>query len=224
MIGYIKGIFSSIFGKKPAPKAKDIVVLDNDKKNPVVATLPSVMIDKENDGSTRYPDFSYLYDNCVVSSSKELDSVVTKIKANMDKYTSVQTATGVPWTLIAALHYRESGMDFKTYLGNGEPLSRVTRLVPKGRGPFKTWEEGAIDALKYDKLDKKIINTTALMCAQAEIFNGLGYRNKGIYSPYVWSGTNWYANGKYTSDGVYNPFKKDSQIGVAAILKRLENA
>lgn len=223
MISYIKNIFSSVFGRKPAPKAKDIVVIDNGKKSPIVAPLPSVLIDTTNDGSVKYPDFSYLWDNCKVFPSKELDSVVAKIKANMSKYEAVQAATGVPATLIAALHYRESGMDFKTYLGNGEPLSRVTRLVPRGRGPFKTWEEGAIDALKYDKLDKKIINTGSLMCSQAEIFNGLGYRNKGIYSPYVWSGTNWYANGKYTSDGIYNPFKKDSQLGVAAILKRLEN-
>jgi lysozyme family protein len=26
----------------------------------------------------------------------------------------------------------ESGADFATYLGNGEPLNRVTQLVPKG--------------------------------------------------------------------------------------------
>ena len=48
---------------------------------------------------------------------------------------------------------RESGADFSTYLGNGEPLTRRTRIVPKGRGPFKTWEDGAVDALRFDSLD-----------------------------------------------------------------------
>jgi lysozyme family protein len=43
-----------------------------------------------------------------------------------------KAATGVPWFVVAALHERESGADFATYLGNGEPLNRVTQLVPKG--------------------------------------------------------------------------------------------
>ena len=43
---------------------------------------------------------------------------------------------------------RDSTFDFDTYLGTGEPLNRVTRLEPKGRGPFKSFEDGAVDAFK----------------------------------------------------------------------------
>jgi lysozyme family protein len=219
MINFLKRVLPFLF-KRQNVKAQDIIIVHKDNVS-VAVPLPSVLIDNINDGSTRYPDFSYLYDNCKVYPSKELDNVVKKIISTANIYKEVERATGVPWELIAALNYRESSLDFKTYLGNGELLSRKTKLVPKGRGPFKTWSEGAIDALRYDKLDKKIINTPALMCAQAELFNGLGYRNKGIYSPYVWSGTSFYSTGKYTSDGIYNPIRRDSQLGVAAIIKGL---
>src|SRR5262249_8199467 len=70
------------------------------------------------------------------------------------RYQSVAQTAGVPWFVIAAIHNRESDAKFTTYLGNGEPLSRVTRLVPAGRGPFATWEAGAIDALHVDRLDQ----------------------------------------------------------------------
>src|SRR5262245_63583168 len=80
--------------------------------------------------------------------------VARKLMRHKTQYLAVATRTGVPWFVIAALHNRESDADFGTYLGNGEPLDRVTRLVPKGRGPFETWEEGAIDALTLDEIGR----------------------------------------------------------------------
>ena len=73
---------------------------------------------------------------------------------------------------------------------NGDPLPGPTTHVPKGRGPFISWEAAAIDALKYDGLDKIKLDSIEACLIMAEKFNGLGYRNKGEYSPYVWAGTN----------------------------------
>jgi lysozyme family protein len=54
-----------------------------------------------------------------------------------------------------------------------------------------------------------------------ERYNGLGYRNKGIYSPYLWSFTNHYIEGKYIADGVWSATAVSKQVGCAAILKEL---
>lgn len=134
----------------------------------------------------------------------------------------------IPWWFIAVAHYREAGFDTKTnsprwdtYLGNGEPLNRKTKLVPAGRGPFSTWEEGAIDALvnahPYAAKNKDWSIGGAL--TKLEEYNGLGYFNKGKPSPYIWAGTNQYVKGKYVADGKYNPNAIDKQLGCAGILK-----
>lgn len=65
-------------------------------------------------------------------------------------YQQIERLTGVPWYFAALCHYRESNFDFDTYLGNGETLHRATTLVPKGRGPFATFVDGAVDAFRIE--------------------------------------------------------------------------
>jgi lysozyme family protein len=127
----------------------------------------------------------------------------------------------VTWPHIAVLHRRESDADFDTYLGNGEPLNRVTRLVPKGRGPFTgpdAFEKGAIDALHLDGLDEVPDWRLEKILYYCEVFNGAGYANRGLPSPYVWGGTNQQRPGKYVADGVFDPNTMDRQPGCAPIL------
>jgi len=49
----------------------------------------------------------------------------------------------------------------------------------------------------------------------------MGYRNKGVSNPYLYSGTNLYSSGKYVRDHVYDPSVKDKQLGVLAMLGAL---
>src|SRR5512139_3659589 len=70
-----------------------------------------------------------------------------RLVATKDRYKSIAQKTGVPWWVIAVIHERESRQDFTTNLANGEPYNRVTKQVPKGRGPYKSFEDAAIDAL-----------------------------------------------------------------------------
>src|SRR5258708_27281051 len=63
------------------------------------------------------------------------------------RYKAVEKLTGVPWWFIAVVHEREGAQKWDTFLGNGQSLSRKTTIIPKGRGPFNTWEDGAVDAL-----------------------------------------------------------------------------
>lgn len=145
------------------------------------------------------------------------------IKANKDKYQAVEKLTGVPWQVIGVIHYRESNCDFDTYLGNGQSLHRKTTIVPKGRGPFNVWEDGAVDALK-NAPPKTALNkdwSIGGTLDKLEEYNGLGYRQMGIPSPYIWAGTDQYISGKYVKDHVYDAHTVDSQLGCAGILKFL---
>jgi lysozyme family protein len=138
-----------------------------------------------------------------------------------DVYGALEVITSVPWPLIAVLHRRESDADFKTYLGNGEPLNRKTRLVPKGRGPFTgpdAFTDGAIDALHIDGLDAVQDWHLEKILYYCELFNGAGYHNKGLPSPYIWGGTSIQKPGKYVADGKWDGGKMDSQPGCAPIL------
>lgn len=129
----------------------------------------------------------------------------------------------MPWQFIAVAHHRESNGNFNTYLGNGEPLNKKTTLVPKGRGPFKDWEAGALDALincaPYAAKNKDWSIGGTL--AKLEEYNGLGYSRMGKPSPYLWAGTDQYDKGKYVADGKYDPTVVDKQLGAAGILKFL---
>lgn len=156
----------------------------------------------------------------------ELDMVqeaISKIKENIDRYKLVQSRSNIPWELIAGFHGLEASFDFDTCLHNGDPLPGPTTHVPKGRGPFDSWEDGASDALKeIDRPDKW---TIAECLKAAERYNGTGYLkyHQDIKSPYVWACTNIYAgHGKYVGDGSFDETALTDQVGVAAIFLTLK--
>jgi len=165
------------------------------------------------------------WQNCHVSVDKgsAFEKVANRLKASDAKarYQKVEKLTGVPWWFIAVVHEREASQNWNTQLGQGDPLNKKSVHVPKGRGPFNTWEEGAVDALvncaPYASKNTDWSPGSAL--TMLEKYNGLGYANKGVPSPYVWAGTDQYVEGKYVSDGVYDPNVVDHQLGCAGLLK-----
>ena len=154
------------------------------------------------------------------------------VEKSKSRYEKIELITGVPWYIVGALHLRESTCDFTKHLHNGDSLNRKTVRVPAGRPvegepPF-TFEESAVDALKYygwDRLNSLSGNDFLLeLCYLVESFNGWGYHlYRGINSPYLWSGTNHYASGKYYADGKYDPNMVDGQSGVMAVIYELSD-
>jgi lysozyme family protein len=136
------------------------------------------------------------------------------------RYQSVETKTGVPWPVIAVIHMRESSQSWGRSLAQGDPWDRVSTRVPAGRGPFKSWEEAAIDALANcaPYLARNRDWSIAETLTKLEQYNGLGYAARGRPSPYIWSGTSQYKSGKYIRDGVYDPHAVDRQPGCAGLL------
>jgi len=111
----------------------------------------------------------------------------------------------------------------KASIAQGDPWNKVSIHVPKGRGPFASWKDAAIDALvncapkAASWPDWKIGGALTLL----EEYNGLGYAARGLPSPYIWASTDQYKKGKFVSDGHFDPNVVDSQLGCAALLNRM---
>lgn len=153
--------------------------------------------------------------------------ILPKILENKYRYQEVADKIGCPLAMVPLIHLRERASDlgkFKAYLGNGQPLTQVTTIVPKGRGPFQTWVAGATDAFALQSLDKVEQWSLERMLYELERYNGFGYRSKGINTPYVWNGTNLYSKGRYVSDGKYSSTSVDGNIGCYALYLMLVEA
>lgn len=154
---------------------------------------------------------------------KEFKRIAEYAIKNRQQYIVVEENTGVPWAMIACMHVRESDAKdkqgnplFTSYLGNGQPLNKRTTIEPIGRGPFKSFEEGAIDALNYDKLTLVIEWRLEKQLFYMWALNGFGHSE--IPSPYLWGGTNIQKPGKYIRDHVWSSTVMDKQPGCAPML------
>lgn len=159
----------------------------------------------------------------------DLVSTIDKISARLIaqaakyRYQTVAGKTGVPWFIIAVIHERESSQSWLANLAQGDPWDRPSFHVPRGRGPFASWEMAAEDALANCApfaarwTDWTVGGALTLL----EEYNGLGYAARGIPSPYIWASTDQYVRGKYIADGHFDPNAIDHQIGCAALLSRM---
>lgn len=165
--------------------------------------------------------YQALWDSMTVTRPTAVNSAARVIIANQNRYKDIETTTGVPWYLIGALHMRECDNNFRGCLHDGEMIigtNRRTRQVPTGRGPFATFEDSAVDALKIEGM-LNITDWDIPTCLYyGEKYNGWGYRGHGN-SPYVWAGSNHYTSGKYVRDGVYSSSTVDPQLGIAPVMK-----
>lgn len=154
------------------------------------------------------PEFGILWDEY---RERELDAFFQKWEKNKDIYESLEEETSVPAELIAAIHYRESSNDFTKSIRNGE-----------GNMTFDEWYQDAVDTMNtyVDYCPEIEIGNLYTYYDFAEHYNGLGYRNAGKVSPYIWAGTDKCDTGLYTSDGKFENIP-DKRIGVAVILNEL---
>lgn len=145
---------------------------------------------------------------------------------NRERYEEVAEECGrVPWYLIGIIHTLEADQNFEKHLHNGDSLKKRTVRVPSGRpksgsAPF-TWEESALDAIQmkrwHEWKDWRIIEILDRM----ERYNGTGYRrhHPDVPSPYLWSGSQHYKQGKYVADGKWSDTAVSKQVGGAVLLK-----
>ncbi|MFC1717957.1 hypothetical protein ACFL6S_30125 [Candidatus Poribacteria bacterium] len=174
-------------------------------------------------------EYQTLFDTCIIQSSKLgiVDGIVNRMQGHQSTYTNIQDQLGVPWYVVGAIHQMEGSMNFNTHLHNGDPLTARTKHVPKGRpekgDPPFTWEESALDSLKYTGLHRWNDWTVPGTLYRLEQYNGWGYRsrNTGVNSPYLWSFSNHYTRGKFVKDGIFSSDAVSKQCGAAIILRRM---
>jgi lysozyme family protein len=150
-----------------------------------------------------------------------IDRIARKLIASKPRYRSVAEQTGVPWAAIALIHQMECGGDWRLSLAQGDPWNKVSTHVPKGRGPFDSWEAAAIDALSIDGTDRVRSWNIERLCYELEKYNGFGSRRKGIHTPYLWSASNHYGRGKYVADHVWDGNAVSGQVGAMPLLARM---
>lgn len=163
----------------------------------------------------------------------EVEAAAKRISQNKPRYEAVSLtlASGMPWWFVAIVHFMEGGGKFTRHLHNGDPLTARTVNVPKGRpvlgkAPF-SWEESAIDAINYMENRNKFWKASKgkwdleNILLKFEAYNGMGYRTKGINSPYLYSYTQFYTVGKYASDNKFDPKLVSKQPGVIPLMKAL---
>lgn len=152
-----------------------------------------------------------------------LDAVAHRLVAPKARYQVVAAQTKVPWPVIAVIHERESSQSWLGSLAQGDPWNRVSIHVPRGRGPFASWEAAAIDALENcgPFLARwKDWSIGGALCS-LDGYNGEGYWFHNMPSPYIWASTDQYHSGKYIADGHFDPNAIDHQLGCAALLIRM---
>ena len=101
-------------------------------------------------------EYAVLWQSMVIKPAKipTLDHIARKLILAKQRYQSVSAKTGVPWAAIALIHQMECGGDWSLNIAQGDPWNRRSIHVPKGRGPFNSWEDAAIDALAIDGTNK----------------------------------------------------------------------
>lgn len=163
-----------------------------------------------------------------IKPEREAEFMKTAVRLHKDKakFEELSAKTGVPWAVCAVIKEREAGADagFLRNIAQGDPWNRKSTHVPAGRGPFTSWIFAGIDALvkcaPYASLwhDWSPGGTITILIK----YNGIGYDNKGLPSPYGYAGTDQYKSGKYVRDGVFDPSFVDPQLGCLGMLLALQ--
>jgi lysozyme family protein len=172
-------------------------------------------------------EYQELFDSCEIRPARQasVESIVNRMQQNVQRYQGVAERTKTPWFVVAVTHAMESSLNFRSHLHNGDPLSARTVQVPAGRPrsgtpPF-TWEASAEDALAMKRLHLWKDWSVPGMLYVLERYNGMGYRSRGVLTPYLWSFSQHYTAGKFVKDGVYSASAVSEQCGCAVMLRRM---
>lgn len=164
-------------------------------------------------------EYGRLLSTVKITKTTAATAAAKKVFANGNRYIAAGLATGVPWPLIGALDLRESDCNPRAALGQGDPWNRVSVNVPRGKGPWISWEAAAEYYVHYDGLDDPPAPyDMSVACYMGEKWNGFGYRNHGVNTPYLWGMTNHQEAGRYAGDGNWQAGQWDTQPGIIAVL------
>lgn len=159
-----------------------------------------------------HPDFQTMYWLSSTHSAyvERAQIQAKRVYLNQPVYERVTKDTKIDARIVGALHAMEADCDLRRRLEDGTELNNG-----------EDWVEEAIKTINFDikKFKFPPSNLTEYLLF-IEAHNGRGYRGK-IFSPYLFSGTQFYTKGKYDRDGHYDPELVSKQVGAIPILKML---
>ena len=173
-------------------------------------------------------NYQQLYDSMVIDpdAMNDVIAITSKIQANQERYLTISNHFGnMPYYFVGIIHCMECEFSFNRHIANGDPLIAPTVHVPAGLPhgliPPYIFEDAAIAELEYFGFDEVTNWDIPDMLYELEKWNGFGYQNHGINSPYLWCGSSNYSIGKFDSDGHFNPTEVSKQTGCALIIKNI---
>ncbi len=171
---------------------------------------------------SKWPVYARQWDAIHITRAATVRAATKRLVAAKARYVAIEKATGVPWYMVAVLHMRESDQNWMRSLAQGDRWDRVSTHVPRGRGPFPSFEAAAFDALvTLKRLDRVLDWGLEKILYYSEQYNGWGYHWRGLASPYIWGATNIQQRGKFIADGRFSPTAWDTQLGCAAMIRDL---
>ena len=138
-----------------------------------------------------------------------IDVAGDRIVSARPRLETVGQAIGTPWYVVGIIWLLNFGGSSSVHMHNGDPLTGRTVHVPAGRpitgDPPFPWDASSIDALKGFGLDNLNSDDLTPPLNAIERSNGIGYRARGVSSPYLWSFTSGYTAGNFVADGQFDP-------------------
>ena len=176
-------------------------------------------------------EYNALFNEMVINQGHdaEINQSIAAINRGKDEYVLAALCNkNLPWYAIGVAHYMEANCNFKLHIHCGDPLLKRTVNEPIGRplaepkagaGKPYTWQESCLDWLVMKGWNKWKDWGVADILYRLEANNGFGYRKREVPTPYLWSYTNIYTDGKYISDGKFDENAVSKQVGAAILLK-----
>jgi lysozyme family protein len=177
-------------------------------------------------------DYQARFAVCTVrpENKSEVDWYIGKLLSDKYRrqYQAVEDKVCVPWYFVGIVHALEASFNFSAHLHNGDPLDERTVQVPAGMpkvwSPPNDWMSSAVDALTYEKFTNETDWSVERTLYRWEAYNG--FRSRELHataSPYLWSFSNQYKQGKFIRDGVWSATTVSKQCGAGVMLKELVN-
>jgi lysozyme family protein len=154
-----------------------------------------------------------------------------EVLAAMPRYIDAAAALGMPpqcAAFIGALDLRESNCNPNAALGQGDSWHEVSRHVPAGFGPFKSWADACNFYMRREHMNDPAAWTWEWACYKGNGWNGFGPNGHGRVPGYLFSCTAVYdtpryggvgLGGKYVADNEWSGTTVDSQPGIIPVMQ-----
>ena len=156
--------------------------------------------------------YEQLFRDCQIvdpGKQQEVDAAIAAMQAHQARYAALADQVGVPWYFVAVVHQREASGNFSQSVRDGHRLPAGLSWEDDAKAVMQEqcggWHDWSLPGLLY----------------RLEAYNGFGYRQYQINSPYLWSFSTCYTRGKFVEDHRFAADQVDKQPGTAVILHRL---